>query len=346
MIKVDCENQQTNKPTNQQRLDTIQILRGVAAFVVVLCHIHFIKIGEFGVDIFFCISGFIMMYITEKDGRNFLQKRAIRILPLYYGITLITFCVILIAPSLFNSSEATPEYLLKSFLFIPYERNGIIQPVLGVGWTLNYEIWFYFLFYISTKIKKEQRHFICSAILILISVIGLIIKTESVVFNFFTSPIIIEFVLGMFAFVIYKRFIVVKKSIKLKTLLKIISLFMFLTMCSFGFYTCFIAPLKINRLFIYGIPAFIMFLCFIAGFRDSKLPKFAVILGNISFSLYLVHYYTIFFFDRIVYSFDALNIMSFCVALIAISCSVAVAFVSWKLFEDKFTKRLLKLFKI
>ena len=73
-----------------KRFDSIQAMRGLAAFSVILQHIAFIENGAFGVDIFFCISGFIMMYVTETRTDYFMAKRLVRIVPLYYFITLVT----------------------------------------------------------------------------------------------------------------------------------------------------------------------------------------------------------------------------------------------------------------
>ena len=82
----------------EKRFDSIQVLRGIAAFSVILHHIAFIGKGAFGVDIFFCISGFIMMYITEINSEHFFMKRIIRLVPLYYAITAITFAGAVIMP--------------------------------------------------------------------------------------------------------------------------------------------------------------------------------------------------------------------------------------------------------
>jgi exopolysaccharide production protein ExoZ len=73
------------------RIYSIQFLRGVAAFLVVTTHAlneFGIKVaGAVGVDLFFAISGFVMYYVTADGVRNFLVRRAIRILPLYYLVT-------------------------------------------------------------------------------------------------------------------------------------------------------------------------------------------------------------------------------------------------------------------
>ena len=87
------------------RLESVQALRGVAVLFVVLSHVGFINFGAFGVDLFFCISGFIMMYITQKSTDNFFYKRVIRIIPLYWAMTISTFILVSFKPSLLNSTR-------------------------------------------------------------------------------------------------------------------------------------------------------------------------------------------------------------------------------------------------
>lgn len=137
----------------------IQMLRAAAAIAVVVYHMvhaegvhgggvavlggpaHF---GYAGVDVFFVISGFIMATITAgKFGRakfavEFLCRRAVRIVPLYWLCTLAVAAVLALHPNAL-SSEFENKSLIDSLLMIP-QAGG---PLLAVGWTLSYEIFFY-----------------------------------------------------------------------------------------------------------------------------------------------------------------------------------------------------------
>jgi exopolysaccharide production protein ExoZ len=155
---------------SRQVLSALQGLRGAAALLVVLDHAHlnFVGVlpsaaapvgpemqwvlGGLGVAIFFVISGFIMIYAHEAEfGRNgatkaFFAKRAARIVPFYALMTLI-YAIRL------HMTERTPGWadLIRSILFIPF-ANGhepYGHPVLGQGWTLNYEALFYLIFGLS-----------------------------------------------------------------------------------------------------------------------------------------------------------------------------------------------------
>src|SRR4051794_40777008 len=133
----------------------VQALRFVAALLVVMTHAtlytserlddslpvwHF---GEVGVDIFFVISGFVMMVSTQRlvgrrDGwKYFWMRRTIRIVPLYWIATTIKLLALVVAPAAILHATLDPRDVVLSYLFLPsYNVDGLVQPLLGVGWTL------------------------------------------------------------------------------------------------------------------------------------------------------------------------------------------------------------------
>ena len=127
-------------------LFNLQVLRGLAALGVVFYHTDFRLAGDWhtdfsGVAIFFAISGFIMCFITRQDADHFLTKRFIRIVPMYWLCTLVVLIAVgyklgLLGLSTWITTLATD--LPRSLIFLPSEKT----PLLGVGWTLNFEIYF------------------------------------------------------------------------------------------------------------------------------------------------------------------------------------------------------------
>src|SRR3954451_25277970 len=93
------------------------------------------------VNLFFVISGFIMVYTTfSRPTRpaEFLCNRIARIVPLYWLMTLGTYSIAFVAPTLLQATSTNPLELLKSLFFVPFVKsNGLVQPVLFLGWTLN-----------------------------------------------------------------------------------------------------------------------------------------------------------------------------------------------------------------
>ena len=130
-----------NYPTS--KIDSIQLLRFLAALAVIGVHLPLINAGGFGVDIFFFISGFIISYVTIRGRDHFLLKRIIRVVPIYWLLTFGVFGLAAIAPTLLNNTTADLVHLAKSLFFVPFDKNGSgLFPVLFVGWTLNYEMFF------------------------------------------------------------------------------------------------------------------------------------------------------------------------------------------------------------
>lgn len=149
----------------------LQIIRFLAALIVLIAHtslyIHdrlnpnqtVFNIGKLGVLIFFTLSGTIMeLNFLEKQTNwfNFLRARVIRVMPLYWVALTVKLCVYLIFPAAIIHSEINSWKVLKSFLLIPDRNLDGTQPILGVAWTLYFEMFFYFAFsvYIYTAHKK------------------------------------------------------------------------------------------------------------------------------------------------------------------------------------------------
>ena len=149
------------------KLKSIQALRGIAALAVFLCHLIAIEgshadrtskltelweNGAYGVDLFFVISGFIMVWVASDLQRSrgsaldFLYSRATRIYPLWWLFAgAMAFFLIVFQGAPWDVTRIEPAgidgvtHLIKSLLLWP---QGI-HPVLGVGWTLVHEMYFY-----------------------------------------------------------------------------------------------------------------------------------------------------------------------------------------------------------
>jgi peptidoglycan/LPS O-acetylase OafA/YrhL len=118
--------------------------------------------GNIGVDIFFLIIGFIMIYVHGNDFQNnmsivFLKKRIVRVVPLYWFLTIFATLILYFTPSIFGGGKVFDlKHVISSFLFIPSKNSiGIAMPVIGPGWSLNYEIYFYIIFSLLLFFPKK-----------------------------------------------------------------------------------------------------------------------------------------------------------------------------------------------
>lgn len=198
-------------------INNIQGLRAFAAVIVIFGHLEQVleklHIGSFGwsaVQLFFVISGFVMVCTTRSHRVSpveFARKRIVRIVPIYWVMTLVVFGVAIVAPKLLTATEPNAVHLLKSLLFIPFEKQpGVVQPVLFLGWSLNYEMFFYALFTISLAFRRQivGLGFVMATLLALVGV-GYFVAPTGVLAAFYTSPMMLSFVLGMAVALLLQR---------------------------------------------------------------------------------------------------------------------------------------------
>lgn len=337
----------------KQMVSNIQILRGVAASLVVWYHMQAMlnnafgtsfdsKLGAIGVDVFFVISGFIMFYIghsTPARIPNFLVSRFFRIVPLYWLAT-IALAVVFLAG--FNPSGLhmlTPQIFIESMFFIPSEfENGRHDLALALGWTLMYELFFYTLFAISFLMRSRLRSFaFVASILMLTSFIGTQVEGLSYLQMYYLAPITIEFLFGAALGLTYHRIglgskrAMIAAGIGCLALATLMLIYVFqagwVDLGKFGF-----------RFLTYGVPSFFIVLGFLllekANFRVASGPL--IKWGDISYSLYLFHPMALQGAVKIAAIVAPMNAFGTgFAALFAFAVSIAVAWVIYELFETR-----------
>jgi len=302
----------------QNKIDSIQVLRFLAAFSVMMVHLPIFGFGAWGVDIFFVISGFIMMYVTEFNERNFFIKRIIRVVPLYWILTMGVFSLAIFFPGLLNNTTANLEHLIKSLFFVPFDKNGTGHfPILFLGWTLNFEIIFYLLFSIALFVSKKNRFILCTTLIILFLFLNFFLTDKDFIFNSYYDFIFLEFIFGMSAFVIWSR---LKDTIKIN----------FLNHCTFFLIILIIAFILNSLTFIrvvhYGVFSFMLLTYFLFFLSNIKFPKIVVSLGDASYCMYLLHPYIVQFFYKI-FRIDNYNLLIqsvFTIIIITLVCLVSL----------------------
>lgn len=284
-----------NSATSTQ-IVTIQYLRGLAACLVVFHHAMAVPelapyygrpFGQFGVDLFFVISGFIM-WTTTRSGTyrpsDFYLARVIRVVPIYWFYTTLFLAMALLVPGALFTAAVEPIHVLKSYLFIPAEhpRLGGIAPLYTLGWTLNYEMFFYFIFGLCLFIPGRNIRLVAvSAALILLTGIGQLFDLRGAVLTFYTNPILLEFVFGvLIAEVTCRR----RLSSPLRGWATIAAAAIWLAF----FYT---RDVMSERLIVNGVPAAAMVVgaIFLERGARSKPSNIGKLLGDASYSIYLAH---------------------------------------------------------
>jgi exopolysaccharide production protein ExoZ len=185
----------------------IQGLRAFAALSVLYAHLASTSalslrpnVGVFGVDLFFVISGFLIPYVADAHAGLFALRRLIRIVPLYWTVTLFLFAVARTVPALFHSIKPTFGQLVGSLLFLPYPPLKGPFPVVSFGWTLNYEMYFYAIFASALLAGKRFAPAIAATVIAVVFAVVRLLGDTAGAFAFFGNSIVFEFVFGILCF--------------------------------------------------------------------------------------------------------------------------------------------------
>ena len=338
------------KSFHDSRFTGIQVLRGIAILCIVFRHVRFIGRGEFGVDIFFCISGFAMMLSTHRGAEHYWKKRLIRILPLYSVMTLGTFLLLVLFPAMFENTTARVDQLLLSLFYIPFDiGGGVIAPILRVGWTINMVMYFYLVFFIALKISKKYRGYIASALIILMVAIEFIHPSKYAAIKLYGGPVALNFVFGMALYPVLQRVFAwlegenagdragmnAEARNRRNGIAAWISLAVSIAMLVILFIPEDALQMLVlsYRVPLREIPAAILVIGFFIMGQVWKMPGPLILLGDISYSLCLVHYYPILFLDRKIFDFEKFSPVSLLGVMVGIMLVIALSYVSYRVVE-------------
>ena len=302
-------------------LNTIQAIRGIAALAVVFHHLVFtlhsygargsffefvrdtMRPGDAGVDLFFIVSGFIMVYIRGnylRDGQRqagrFLARRAERVIPPYWIYTTAALGLVILASVMGQAPEGAVSLasILHSYFLVPYEKGFL----LVVGWTLSYEMLFYFAFTFGLLFFTNRlAHIVAVGLVFVIGVvIGQLVdlREVSTILTFFTLPIILEFVIGMVIAHFYLDGRYFGKTAGLVLIAAGIGLFIFFNYPVEALNGRLMEELRtpFERFIWYGIPSALIVMGALGLEKDwgKAVPRPLITLGNSSYSLYLSHF--------------------------------------------------------
>lgn len=288
-------------------LRNVQALRAAAALLVVFDHFNgelsydarastffnaFRYIGNFGVDIFFAISGFIMlsttwtMFAQPGASRMFLIRRIARIYPPYWLVLAPIVATYLFASHAMMKSHAGRSDILSSMLLLPQVNT----PLLIVSWTLVFEMFFYLVF--AVIIARSRRWFLPSLgvwFVLQLAMTALFVHSTNPYLGFLSQPLAIEFMLGTIVGYSY-----VRGRMPLAAPVGILGLAVVVAVWVASRAPGLVADLAkndITRVLQFGVPA-AMIVYGLVGLerRGTRVaPEWSVHLGDASYALYLWH---------------------------------------------------------
>ena len=290
------------------KIASIQVLRAIASIMVLIRHsqsqlsgyeikyglepsflnsIDPRQLGAAGVDIFFVISGLVMALVTYTPRRGFaeilpfLRKRVVRIIPPYWLWTGILIALLLLLPSAFTSRSFSLRDAFFSLLLIPYTPTpGNTAPLMGLAWTLWYEMYFYLLVAAGLLVPEKIYPWALGGFIFLCTVV--LPSPAGPVCELVTNPILWEFFSGFVIGVIFSQGAILSRTPCVIMIGLSVILFILSNVCALPFV----------RWLSWGVPSVL----FVAGLlffdRASKnlnFPAWLVALGDSSYSLYLSH---------------------------------------------------------
>lgn len=296
----------------------VQEMRGIAVMLVLIVHaintvdyrfytgideqhgflatfLCFNDFGASGVDLFFVISGFIMAFLLRRDpnrdASEFLYRRFIRIVPLFW-LAALSF-------SLLNWLVGTtipPVQLIANVTIFPPALAVYHPPFLTVGWSLGFELIFYGL--VASVLKFENRIFILALLVLLCAILGMTTRQNGI-FSLILNPIQIEFFLGILAFFLCNAKIMKSARIKVPVggALFFLGSVTLLVQAAWGypFETDFIKIINNETGFIralfWGLPWAMTFCGHVLMHHTTEKtrPNFLSRAGDASYMLYLTH---------------------------------------------------------
>lgn len=295
-----------NSPSHK-KLNLLQVYRGIAALLVILFHItdvtkerwnqpflgNFFAWGWSGVDYFFVLSGFVMIYVhgsaigKREKLKEFLVKRCVRIYPIYWIITIAVVLFSLVSPVFGKPGALEPLKIISSLLLIPYK--GL--PILNVGWTLIYEIFFYVLFAIAIWFKPKHS----LRILVpwsLITIVHFLKFTKfrdiSPWLQIIFGDMNVEFAFGCLVGYYILKFNKIKYRWLLFWAANVAGIILAFLICYGGLHSD--HPIY-NRVISFGLIAALLILASASiDLKDSiAIPSIFIYLGDASYSLFLLH---------------------------------------------------------
>jgi len=282
------------------RYDAIQLLRAVAVTAVVACHTSALQalyasrgwsapagfdasVGAAGVDLFFVVSGFLMAGISRFfthdpiTARAFFARRIERIVPLYWLYTSALLALCLAAPQLLNSYRAELPNVLGSYFFIPVPRSdGLASPLVFVGWTLNLEMAFYLLFGLTLFFTRGSRVAALFAMVCAMALGGALLEPAAWWQKWLLDPLYLEFLYGMLLGYLCLKGCALPRWLAWTFMLGGLALI------PLSAYTEATRPLS------WGLCALVA--VFGAVSIRDRLPRWPLLIGDASYSIYLSHF--------------------------------------------------------
>lgn len=348
-------------------IQSVHILRGFAAFYVMLYHYRdyllldhssgilrdIFSYGYSGVVLFFLISGFIVVVVTHDPSRSdpltFLIRRGFRIAPLAMITTVLFFMVTTLLDH--NSNVLGDLGLWQSLLFMPMENANppfYGYRILPVQWTLTYEVIFYLIFSMSLWLSHRYRVLVAMiSLIMMVSVAQCLFGNLTLdayaaplvnsnrwyagLLSLLANPLFLLFLIGMGMAVIYT---IVSPDQRPKYAL----VFIIMLACSVAYVLLFVRSIGVLGAIMFSIE-----ICGILFFGEgmfclgtSSMASLGYWLGDISYSIYLIHPIVGYLYIKTLSSLVPVNTPGEAIVMMQVLLTLAIAHCTYRFIEQPF----------
>jgi peptidoglycan/LPS O-acetylase OafA/YrhL len=246
-----------------------------------------------GVDIFFVISGFVMCLLMEEGAGKpgaagyFLLRRLIRVAPPYWLFTTLMLLAIFLFSGSVSQQAPTLAEVVASYSFVPWpQESGAMRPVLSLGWTLNYELFFYLACTLSMLHRRGTA--ILAAVLISLTMLSPLVPDHLFVLRFWTDTIILDFVAGLVLGRLYLAGHRITRVVAAAMIASAVAASLVIASAPIG--------LALPRPIALGVPALVICAAFALApefLGNGPVGRAIRVSGDASYALYLSHPFTI-----------------------------------------------------
>jgi exopolysaccharide production protein ExoZ len=274
----------------------IQWLRAFGAIAVLLYHLSLrypaiggtdspwsrvTAFGFAGVDVFFVVSGFVMMHViggrppSLDNVRDFLGRRLVRIYGWYLPCAAIAVLLIW---------ACTPAVLERINFLRSATLTSVYEPELALGpsWTLSYELYFYFLIALAWVVAPRRLVAVLWVAAAALWALWLVMPYRlGTPLSFVASPLILEFIAGA---LLYAHRGLAAHRVSLMLCAAATVLFLLLA-------AHFNAATSFTRIWTFGAASLFLvaLLVGLEGSRRCVAGRLSKALGDASYTIYLLH---------------------------------------------------------
>jgi exopolysaccharide production protein ExoZ len=242
--------------------------------------------GSLGVEYFFVLSGAVILLAHRKDiGRpdtiaSYLWKRFRRVYPIYWILLTVVVLEYLWRPSVGAAYQRSPWVIVSGYLLIHIHSMDANLPV---AWTLFHEILFYLLF-VACLFRRSLGVIVLSA-WGLCSLAACFLRLPPYLHDYLFSPLHLLFIFGM-----VNTWLLLNRSVRYALSVGLLGVAVLTS--AYVWVCCIQSPLTTAQELLAGCGAALAVLGFAALEKQNRLnvPRPLQLLGDASYSIYLVHY--------------------------------------------------------